>query len=788
MEFIKDIKKSTIIITEKNLKQEIIKYISKQDKLIDIKVITIKEFIKEFCFDYNEKTIFYIMKQYNINYDIALIYLKNLYYIENKNYNSNKLNKLKEIKKDLINNNLLIFNNNYKEYINDKNIITYNLEYKNRFEENTLKEINVKEIYDKNNNYEHEVYCFNDIKDEVMYVANTIGDLLTKNVNINNIKLTNIDSEYELYIRRIFKFYNINIEEEKKSLYSFDMTKDYLKYFDKDITKTIEIIKEKYHITTENKIFNKLIDITNKYIWCENYLEVKELIKEELKNTKIVLNELKDKVTIIDYKTDYINDNDYVFMMNFNQESIPVLKKDEDYITDNLLNEINLENTIEKNKKEKEITIRNIKNIKNLIITYKNKTLTKTSYPSYLIKDLNLKVKKIELDNKVSYSKTLDKIILTKYLDNFIKYGNKDNNLDLLYSNNQDINYLTYDNSYKKIDKTSLEEYLNNNLYLSYTSLDNYYKCSFKYYLNNILKLNKYEETFATLIGNIFHYVLQIGLEKDIDTKEETINYLKEHNIILNNKEKFFFNKLTKDLDFIKNSIKEQMKYIKLDNSKYEEKIIINKDKNIKITFTGIIDKILYKEENNKTYIALIDYKTGNIDLDLKYIEEGLQLQLPTYLYLIKESNMFINPVFCGFYLQKILKDTTEEEKIKSIKLQGYSNFEEDIIKKFDISYKDSEIISGLKVKNDGNFYSTAKILSNDEINKIIDITNNKINEATNNILDANFDINPKKVKYGSNIGCKYCSMNDICYKKNKDIKEIEEKKDLSFLGGDINA
>ena len=46
-----------------------------------------------------------------------------------------------------------------------------------------------------------------------------------------------------------------------------------------------------------------------------------------------------------------------------------------------------LEKTVDKNKIEKEITINNILNIKNLTITYKNSTPFNTYYPSNLIQD-----------------------------------------------------------------------------------------------------------------------------------------------------------------------------------------------------------------------------------------------------------------------------------------------------------------------------------------------------------------------------------------------------------------
>ena len=53
----------------------------------------------------------------------------NIYYVENKDYQNEKLNKLVEIKNELENNNLLIKNDNFKEYINDKKIVIYGYQY-----------------------------------------------------------------------------------------------------------------------------------------------------------------------------------------------------------------------------------------------------------------------------------------------------------------------------------------------------------------------------------------------------------------------------------------------------------------------------------------------------------------------------------------------------------------------------------------------------------------------------------------------------------------------------------
>ena len=155
-------------------------------------------------------------------------------------------------------------------------------------------------------------------------------------------------------------------------------------------------------------------------------------------------------------------------------------------------------------------------------------------------------------------------------------------------------------------------------------------------------------------------------------------------------------------------------------------------------------------------------------------------MQLAIYLLLV--SNKYPNYNFAGFYLQHILNKISKSEDISKkdikYKLVGYSNTK--YIDKFDKTYKDSSLIKSLKVKNDGSYYSTSKVLNNDMVNNLIKLANDKVKECINDIVNAKFDINPKNIG-GKNVGCEYCDYKDICFMKNEDIKYLESKKD--FLG-----
>lgn len=769
------IENNSILIIPNTIKNKIIKELN--TKTLNIKIISLKELIKKYTFDYNEKTIYHLMKKESIKYDIAKNYIENIYYIEDKNYENIKLDKLVEIKKYLEENNLLIYDNLFKKYIKNKKIYIY-YNYINKYEEKILNEIKketqVELLKHEYNNYTPVIHEFSNITEEITFIANKICELLEQNIDINKIKLVNAQDEYINEIKKIFKFFNIPININKKNIYGTKIIQDFLNNIDNNIEKTLNYIQEKYNLKNEtnNKIYNKLINILNEYTWCDNYKEIKELLINKLKNTTIE-EKLNNAIEITNLEN--ITD-EYTFILSFNQGIIPKIYKDEDYIDDITKQTLNIDTSIEKNISEKENTINLIKNIKNCIITYKLKTPFSSFYPSSIIEEFKTEVIKEHKYNNITYSETLDKINLTKKLDNLIKYNIKDELLETLYSN-YEIPYNTYNNKYTKINKNNLLKYINNKLLLSYSSMDNYYHCAFKYYINNILKLNPYEETFYTKIGTLFHDVLEKSLKNNDDYKK----YWDEHvnNLELTNKEKFFINNLESTCKFTVETIKKQLEYISLDKTKYEEKIFINKDKTTKITFMGIIDKLMYKEEFDKTLVAVIDYKTGSTNIDLNKTIYGLSMQLPIYLYLAQNSGLK-NVKIAGFYLQNIINKENDENNLK---LNGYSSSNKEILYKFDSSYENSNLIKSMRTKSDGDFYSYSKTLNEIEINNLIKLVDKKIEEAADNILEANFDINPKKIN-GINIGCEYCTFKDICFKKESDTIYLKEQDYKEFLGG----
>ncbi|MGN1338554.1 MAG: PD-(D/E)XK nuclease family protein [Candidatus Coprovivens sp.] len=787
-------KNNSIIITSNTSKKDIL--CSNNNKLSYYKIYTLSEFNKLYYFDYNEKTIYYIMNKYNVKYEIAKIYINNLYYINNDTYTNSKLKFLSELKQELINNKLLKINKLFYNFLNNKDIVIYNLPISkelNNLITSLSKNNNVEIINDKTNTYTHQIYEIDTIENEVLFVANKITELLKNNISIENIYLTNLNDEYKKLIRTIFPMYNIPYTlKNDSSIFGTFISNKFFENYNEDLSVTLDTLKDYINNEESQDIYNKIINIINKYTFESNKLNVKEMIISDFKNTKLRTIDITNSVHETSLTEKNFSLNDYVFLLSFNQGIIPTIYKDEDYLTDNDKKELNISYTVDKNNLEKQNTINILSNIKNLIITYKKNANGEDFSISNINEELNYEVINSNEYN-YSYSNLYNKIKLTSLLDEYNKYGTKS---DLLYTLNNHYNnlpYNTYIHKFTGINKEDLHTYLNNKITVSYSSLDKYFRCPFSFYIGNILKLNIYEETFYQLVGTLFHAILEKMPEDNLyeQTWNEELSKL-DHDFTA--KENFFLNKLKEELKFIIEVIKEQENFTNLHDELHEERVYTNIEGNIKITFTGIIDKIKYKTEDDTTIVAIIDYKTGNPNLDLSTIKYGIGMQLPVYLYLAKNSNKLTNVKVAGFYLQKVLNNevtvdkthTYQQLKKKNLLLQGYSNENISILSEFDNSYMDSNIIKSMKVKNDNSFYSYAKVLSDKSMDIIENIAHEKIKEGADLITNAKFDIAPKKIGK-INHGCNLCQFKDICYHTADDVVELEELKleDILGIGGE---
>lgn len=748
--------------------------LKKINKLLNIKIITLSELKKNYIYDYDYKSVLYVSNKYNYIPSIARKYIENTYYINNE-YKSRKIELLTKIKNDLEENNLLIKNNLYRKFLNNKDIVLYNLKYVDKYYLNIIEELsstnNIITYNEEKETSVKKIYRCNNSEEEISFVCSKICELIKSGIDINNIKLTNVKSDYTYIIRKIFKLFNIPINiKSDESIKSTMIVKKFKELYNENISEVMDKISELITNNYEKDIYKSILNVVNKYS-DSNYMDVKEILFDDIDNIKIKRDELKNAVNIIDFKSDLISDNDYVFLINFNEGIIPINHKDEDYLNDIEKNNLGIDTSFTLNEKETNEVIETIKTTNNLILTYSeynqnNKIYVSSAYSSDILEE-----EKVNLN--FNNSNNYNKLRLLSEKDDNNKYGTLSSDLLTLSTHYKDEPYLTYNNKYKKISNNKLKNYLNKGLTLSYSSMNTFYQCSFRYYLDNILRVNKYEERFDAVLGSIFHEILsECFINDDYDVILNYEKLISESTYPFNKSEKFFLENLKNELLLIIDTIKEQLKYTSLKQSMYEKEIKIDISSDVKVTFKGFVDKILYDEFNGEKIVVIIDYKTGNPLLNINNSIYGLDMQLPVYIYLIK--NEIKNVRIGGFYLQKILSNVSNIQKRKeSLKLQGYSNEDIDILEKVDSSYENSCVIKSLRTTQNG-FYSYSKIINDEQIDTLYNIVESKVKEARDKILNTEFDINPKEMD-DKNIGCKFCKYKDICYMTSSDIVKLKK-------------
>lgn len=784
-----------IIITTRIHKQELI---ASYKDLNCPKIYSLEEFIKLFYFDYDINTIAYIMKKYHVIYDIAQIYLKNLYFLKVKKYQSAKLNFLCKLKEELLDSKYLYENKLFLEFLKDKQIILASLPKTKELDIlikdlQALTEVKIIPLL-KPSNQKLNVYEFKTLDEEVIFVSSAICDLLKSNHDIQNIYLCNLNPAYHKAIEKYFFMYNIPVTLNNfQSIYSTYICNVFFRSFDTyhDLNIALENSKRIVKTPSDQEVYNKIVQIVNNHIIIENEAFFSEILKTIMQKTYLEPDDIKFSVHEVSLEHNF-QPNDYVFILGFNQGSIPRVYQDIDYLNNKELEEAHLTPIILKQQLENK-RIKNLLNsLPNVSISYKLADEEQNYTVSNLISDLDVNIIK-DLKPTFKHSNLYNQILLNSLKDEFNKYGKTSNTLYLL-NNNYPSLYNTYSHNFTKINSNILKKYLNNELTLSYSTLDKYYRCPYSYYLANILKLNVYENTFFQEIGNIFHNILQHynhDLEK-IDTLWQ--NALQNSNYEFNAKELFFLKKLKQELKFVLETITNQEKFTMLHDELHEQKLkaIFNID-GVNVSFVGIVDKIKYQLTKNTTTAAIIDYKTGSAKIDLPLSFYGINMQLPIYLYLVKNNPKLQNLQIVGIYLQKILNNEISgsknyiEEKKNNLLLQGYSLDDPSVLSVFDTSYKDSNIIKSLKLKNDGSFYSYSKVLSSSQFDYLYELAQKKIKEGARLILNAQFSISPKKIGK-DNLGCKYCKFQDICYMQAQDEEILLPLSLEEFFQGGTNG
>lgn len=195
----------------------------------------------------------------------------------------------------------------------------------------------------------------------------------------------------------------------------------------------------------------------------------------------------------------------------------------------------------------------------------------------------------------------------------------------------------------------------------------------------------------------------------------------------------------------------------------------------------GRIDRVDTCRKEDKLYVKIIDYKSGNRKFDLAALYYGLQLQLVVYMNAAVEAlkkkneeeknDMRVIPAAMLYY--HVSDPMTETDKgqpdpseinaaiVDALKMTGMVSDDEEVIRLLDRDFETKSSVIPVARKKDGSFTQASSVLSEKDFRTVSDYVSHKIRELGVSILDGDIGLNPYEQKDAS--ACTYCDYKGVC-------------------------
>ncbi len=204
---------------------------------------------------------------------------------------------------------------------------------------------------------------------------------------------------------------------------------------------------------------------------------------------------------------------------------------------------------------------------------------------------------------------------------------------------------------------------------------------------------------------------------------------------------------------------------------------------------SGKIDRIDIYRENGKTYLKILDYKTGGSTIDYVKLYYGLQLQLMVYMNSMVNSDKFKDSIPAAVLYQEVTDPSLEEpkdierEKLLSLRPSGVIPGGINEIAHFDRGFVNDKgeavasynsTVIGAKTLKSGAVTTSGSgnmLTETDIISSLGSYAGKMVNELSKEIMNGEIKINP--YKSGMETACDYCDYKGVCGfdKKNKAYK-----------------
>ena len=191
----------------------------------------------------------------------------------------------------------------------------------------------------------------------------------------------------------------------------------------------------------------------------------------------------------------------------------------------------------------------------------------------------------------------------------------------------------------------------------------------------------------------------------------------------------------------------------------------------------GRIDRLDTAEEEDRVYIKIMDYKSGNARFDPVSVYYGLQLQLLVYLNAAlelerrREKEKEVIPAGVFYYqmqdpmLDKEERDSSQEASdarlLKEMRPLGLVNKSPEILKALDENMGTDSKVIPVSLKKDGTPRAGSSVASTGEFEQLCQYVKKKLVEMGSGILEG--EIAPSPMEDRNQSACDLCIYGPVC-------------------------
>lgn len=190
----------------------------------------------------------------------------------------------------------------------------------------------------------------------------------------------------------------------------------------------------------------------------------------------------------------------------------------------------------------------------------------------------------------------------------------------------------------------------------------------------------------------------------------------------------------------------------------------------------GRIDRVDISESEDKVYVKVIDYKSGDRRFDLAALYYGLQLQLVVYMNAAMELEARRHPdkeavpaAMLYYHVADPMVETrtelspqeVNEQILEQLRMNGVVSGEEDIIQRLDREMGDKSSVIPVEKKGDGSYTARSGVMSGRELGVVSAYVSRKVRQIGREILEGHVEVNP--YEKGSEQACTYCAYKKVC-------------------------